>query len=71
MAIDRFYALRHNHDFDASKKETVFLMTSDAPAEMNPQPITCYQTFEQMRWKSFGMTLNDIAEAQHIGKSII
>ena len=40
LAVDRLYAIQRNHSFDACKKETVFLMTSGAPAEMNPQPVT-------------------------------
>ena len=70
MAVDRLYAIQSNHGFDAAKKETVFLMTSGAPAEMNPQPVTWYQTFEQMGWKSLGMALNDADEAKKIGLSI-
>ena len=36
MAVDRLYAIKSNHGFDAAAKETVFLMTSGSPAEMNP-----------------------------------
>ena len=71
MAVDRLYAIQRSHGFDAPKKETVFLMTSGAPAEMNPQPIEWYQTFEKgMGWKSYGMALNDADEAKKIGQSI-
>ena len=70
LAVDRLYAIQRNHGFDACKKETVFLMTSGAPAEMNPQPVTWYKTFEQMGWKSLGMALNDVDEARRIGSSI-
>ena len=70
MAVDRLYAIQRNHGFDAAKKETMFLMTSGATAEMNPQPIAWYQTFEQMGWKSLGMALNDAEEAEHIGATI-
>ena len=71
MAVDRLYAIQRSHGFDASKKETVFLMTSGAPAEMNPQPIEWYQTFEKgMGWKSYGMALNDAEAAKKIGASI-
>ena len=70
MAVDRLYAIQRNHGFDAAKKETVFLMTSGAPAEMNPQPIAWYQTFEQMGWKSYGMALNDAGTAKEIGAGI-
>ena len=47
-----------------------FLMTSGAPAEMNPQAIAWYQTFEQMGWKSHGMALNDANEAKKIGEAM-
>lgn len=70
LAVDRLYAIQRNHGFDACKKETVFLMTSGAPAEMNLQPVTWYKTFEQMGWKSLGMALNDMEEARRIGLSI-
>ena len=70
LAVDRLYAIQRNHGFEACKKETVFLMTSGAPAEMNPQPVTWYKTFEQMGWKSLGMALNDVDEARRIGSSI-
>ena len=71
MAVDRLYAIQRSHGFDAAEKETVFLMTSGAPAEMNPQPIEWYQTFEKgMGWKSYGMALNDADEAKKIGQSI-
>ena len=70
MAVDRLYAIQRNHGFDAAKKETVFLMTSGAPAEMNPQPIAWYQTFEQMGWKNLGMALNDAEAAKKIGEAI-
>ena len=70
-AVDRLYAIQRNHGFDAAKKETVFLMTSGAPAEMNPQTIAWYQTFEKgMGWKSCGMALNDAVAAKEIGAGI-
>ena len=70
-AVDRLYAIQRNHGFEAAKKETVFLMTSGAPAEMNPQTIAWYQTFEKgMGWKSYGMALNDADAAKEIGASI-
>ena len=70
IAIDRLYAIQRNHGFDAAKKETVFLMTSCGPAEMNPLAIQWYKMFEQMGWKSYGMALNDVDEAKKIGQSI-
>ena len=70
LAVDRLYAIQRNYGFDACKKETVFLMTSGAPAEMNPQPVTWYKTFEQMGWNNLGMALNDMEEARRIGLSI-
>ena len=70
LAVDRLYAIQRNHGFEACKKEIVFLMTSGAPAEMNPQPVAWYKTFEQMGWKSLGMALNDVNEARRIGSSI-
>ena len=70
MAVDRLYAVQRNLGFDKVKKETVFLMTSGAPAEMNPQAIAWYQTFEQMGWKSHGMALNDANEAKKIGEAM-
>ena len=70
MAVDRLYAIQRNHGFDAAKKETVFLMTSGAPADMNLQPVTWYQTFEEMGWKSLGMALNDAEAAKRIGQYI-
>ena len=70
-AVDRLYAVQRNQGFDAVKKKTVFLMTSGAPAEMNPQPVIWYQTFEQsMGWPNLGMALNDADEAERIGASI-
>ena len=69
-AVDRLYAIQRNHGFDAAAKETVFLMTSGGPAEMNPLAIQWYQMFEQMGWKSLGMALNDADEARKIGISI-
>ena len=70
-AVDRLYAIQRNHGFEVAKKETVFLMTSGAPAEMNPQTIAWYQTFEKgMGWKSYGMALNDAEAAKKIGASI-
>ena len=45
-------------------------MTSGALAEMNPQAIAWYQTFEQMGWKSHGMALNDANEAKKIGEAM-
>ena len=71
LAVDRLYALQRNRGFDAVEKETVFLMTSGAPAEMNQQPQEWYRTFEKgMGWKSHGMALNDADEARNIGASI-
>ena len=69
-AVDRLYAIQRNRGFDAAKKETVFLMTSGAPAEMNPQTIAWYQMFEQMGWKRCGMALNDAGAAKEIGAAI-
>ena len=69
-AVDRLYAIQRNHGFDAAAKETVFLMTSGGPAEMNPLAIQWYQVFEQMGWKDLGMALNDADEAKKIGISI-
>lgn len=66
-AVDRLYALQRNHGFEACKKDTVFIMTSGAPADMNPLTISWYQSFEKMGWKSLGMILNDIDEAKRIG----
>ena len=71
MAVDRLYAVQRNQGFDACKKDTVFLMTSGAPADMNQQPIEWYQTFEKgMGWKSYGMALNDAEAAKKIGEAI-
>ena len=70
ITVDRLYAVQRNQGFDKVKKETVFLMTSGATAEMNPQAIVWYQTFEQMGWKSHGMALNDADEAKRIGERI-
>ena len=69
-AVDRLYAIQRNHGFDAAAKETVFLMTSGGPAEMNPLAIRWYQMFEQMGWKNLGTALNDADEAKKIGISI-
>ena len=69
-AVDRLYAVQRNRGFDKVRKETVFLMTSGALAEMNPQAIAWYQTFEQMGWKSHGMALNDANEAKKIGEAM-
>lgn len=72
-AVDRLYAVQRNMGFDAVKKDTVFLMTSGAPAEMNPQAIEWYQTFEKMMgWKSLGMVLGTgkTEEAKELGASI-
>ena len=71
-AIDRLYAVQRNQGFDAVKKETVFLMTSGAPAEMNPNAIDWYKTFETMGWKSLGMVLGTgkTEEAKQLGASI-
>ena len=69
-AVDRLYAVQRNHGFEAAKKESVFLMTSGAPAEMNPQTIAWYQMFEKMGWKNLGMALNDAEAARRIGAEI-
>lgn len=73
IAIDRLYAVQRNQGFDVVKKETVFLMTSGAPAEMNPNPIEWYKIFEQqMGWKNLGMVLGTgkTEEAKALGESI-
>ena len=73
LAVDRLYAVQRNRGFDAVVKETVFLMTSGAPAEMNPQPVEWYRTFEkQMGWPNLGMVLGTgkEAEARELGASI-
>ncbi len=71
LAVDRLYAVQRNRGFDVVKKNTVFLMTSGAPAQYNTQPVIWYQTFEQqMGWRSLGMALNDADEAKKIGQSI-
>ena len=70
-AVDRLYAVQKNRGLDAVKKDTVFLMTSGAPAEMNRNPIEWYHIFEEMMgWKNLGMALNDPEEAGRIGQSI-
>lgn len=71
--VDRLYAIQRNQGGDACKKDTVFIMTSGAPAEMNPQPIAWYQVFEQqMGWKNLGMVLGTGKEneAKALGESI-
>ena len=73
LAVDRLYAVQRNQGVNAAKKETVFLMTSGAPAEMNPQPIEWYRTFEkQLGWPSLGMALGtgEEGEARRIGAAI-
>lgn len=70
MAVDRLYAIQRNHGFDAAAKETVFLMTSGGPAEMNPLAIQWYQMFERMGWKNLGMAMNDMEAAKRIGETI-
>ena len=73
LAVDRLYAVQRNQGLDAAVKETAFLMTSGAPAEMNPQAIEWYRTFEkQMGWPSLGMALGTgkVAEAREIGARI-
>ena len=73
IAVDRLYAIQRNRGFDKVKKDTVFLMTSGAPAEMNPQPIEWYDTFENMMgWKSLGKILGTgrEAEARALGASL-
>ena len=72
-AVDRLYALQKSMGLDAIKRDTVFIMTSGAPVEMNPQPIEWYSTFEKMLgWKSLGMILGTgkTAEARKLGESI-
>ena len=71
-AVDRLYAVQRNRCMEECKKETVLLLTSGAPAELNPQPIEWYNTFGQIGWKSLGMVLGTgkIDEARNIGASI-
>ena len=71
-AVDRLYAIQRNHGFDAAAKETVFLMTSGGPAEMNPLAVRWYQMFERMGWKSLGAVLGTgkEEEAKKLGESI-
>ena len=71
-AVDRLYAVQRNQGFDAVKKETVLLMTSGAPAELNPQPIEWYRTFSKMGWRDLGMVLGTgkTEEARSLGASI-
>lgn len=71
-AVDRLYAIQRNHGFDAAKKDTVFIMTSGAPAEMNPLAIEWYKKFSEMGWKDLGMILgsDQVDEARRIGASI-
>lgn len=72
VAVDRLYAIQRNHGFDAAAKETVFLMTSGGPAEMNPLAIQWYKMFEQMGWKSLGavMGTGKEDEARKLGERI-
>lgn len=73
VAVDRLYAIQNNRGFDACKKDTVFIMTSGAPAEMNTNPIEWYSIFEkEMGWKNLGTILGSdkISEAKALGASI-
>lgn len=73
MAVDRLYGPQNNVGHQNMKKETVFLMTSGGPAEMNPNPIQWYHIFgEQMGWPSLGEVLGSgkTAEARALGASI-
>ena len=72
-AVDRLYAAQCNWGAAGFKKETVFLMTSGAPAEYNPLPVEWYRYFEQqLGWKSLGMVLGaeKESEARRLGESI-
>lgn len=72
-AVDRLYALMRNWPSYRSAKETVFLMTAGAPAEMNPNAVQWYQTFEAaLGWKSLGMVLGagKTDEAGELGAGI-
>ena len=71
-AVDRLYAVQRNRGMEECKKETVLLLTSGAPAELNPQPIEWYNTFGQIGWKSLGMVLGTgkEAEARALGAGI-
>lgn len=70
LAVDRLYAIQRNHGLEAAERDTVFLMTSGAPAEVNPQAIEWYRMFEKMGWKDLGMALNDAEAAKEIGAGI-
>ncbi len=71
-AVDRLYAVQRNLGLEACKKETVLLLTSGAPAELNPQPIEWYNLFAQIGWKSLGTVLGTgkTDEARKLGESI-
>ena len=71
-AVDRLYAVQRTRGMVACKKETVLLLTSGAPAELNPQPIEWYNTFVQIGWKSLGTVLGTgkETEARALGASI-
>ena len=70
IAVDRMYALQRNHGSEACLRQTVFLMTSGAPAEMNPQTLEWYRMFGKMGYEDLGMALNDPERAREIGRSI-
>ena len=72
-AVDRLYALQQNSR-GSFNKQTIFLMTSGAPAKYNPLATEWYDMFEKMLgWKSLGTVLGTgkETEARSLGISII
>lgn len=72
-AVDRLYALQQSSGVSFSK-QTIFLMTSGAPAQYNPLATEWYDMFEKMLgWKSIGKILgaDKTEEARSLGASII
>ena len=71
-AVDRLYAVQSNIGLEACNRDTVLLLTSGAPTELNPQPIEWYRTFSKIGWKDLGMVLGTgkTEEARALGASI-
>ena len=72
IAVDRLYAIQSNIGIEECTKDTVLLLTSGAPTEMNMQPIEWYRTFSKMGWKDLGMVLGTgkTEEVKTLGASI-
>ena len=71
-AVDRLYALQQNSR-GSFNKQTIFLMTSGAPAKYNPLATEWYDMFEKMLgWKSIGKVLgaDKTEEARSLGANI-